>query len=156
MPKKSSKTNKNNIQTSITFEDANKIGAQNDYDTVPYESYPYPNTHPESLYTIGKLFGMQPVDFNNCKVLELGCASGGNIISMATLNPNSTFVGVDLSKVQIEEGNKQIQELGLKNITLKQLSILDITSEFGEFDYIITHGILSWVPGEVQDKIFEI
>lgn len=128
----------------------------NKYNDVPYSSFPYPNTHPERLFTIGKLFGMKPVDFKNCKVLELGCASGGNIIPMATLLPNSSFTGIDLSEVQIKQGQEHIDTLSIKNVTLKTMSITDITAKFGKFDYIIAHGILSWVPKNVQDKIFEI
>ncbi len=78
------------------------ITGANNYDTVPYESYPYANAQAERLYTIGKLFGMQPVDFKACKLLELGCASGGNIIAMATMYPDSTFIGIDYSAVQIK------------------------------------------------------
>jgi methyltransferase-like protein/ubiquinone/menaquinone biosynthesis C-methylase UbiE len=128
----------------------------NDYDKVPYESFPYANTDPEQLYTVGKLFSMTPVNPKGCNVLELGCASGGNLIPMAIKYPDSKFVGIDYSKVQIEAGKKQIQELGLKNILLKEMSITDITEKLGQFDYIIAHGILSWVPKDVQDKIFEV
>lgn len=130
--------------------------AENDYDVVPYESFPYPNTHPEELYTVGKLFGLEAVNPFKCRVLELGCASGGNIIPMAVKYPDSEFVGIDLSKVQIEDGKKHIENLQLKNIELLEKSILDISEELGKFDYIITHGILSWVPKDVQDKIFAV
>lgn len=128
----------------------------NEYDAVPYESYPYAQTDPDHLYTIGHLFSIGPVAPTKCRVLELGCASGGNLIPMAIRYPNSHFVGIDLSQVQIDEGQKHIKNLGLTNIELKQLSILDMTKDFGQFDYIIVHGILSWVPKEVQDKIFEV
>ena len=30
----------------------------NSYDEVIYETYPYSQTHPSHLYTIGKLFGI--------------------------------------------------------------------------------------------------
>jgi methyltransferase-like protein len=130
--------------------------AENDYDKVPYESYPYPNTHPENLFTIGKLFGLKAVAPKKCRVLELGCASGGNIIPMAIKFPNSEFVGVDLSKVQIDEGNKHIEKLNLNNLSLQNISIMDINKDFGKFDYIVVHGILSWVSKQVQDKIFEV
>lgn len=145
--------------TSTKVKKAANPSSSNDaskYDEVPYESFPYPNTHPERLYTIGKLFGMQPVDFKNCKVLELGCASGGNLIPYATMFPDASFTGIDLSEVQINQGKEHVEKLGLKNITLKTMSITDINAKFGKFDYIIAHGILSWVPKNVQDKIFEI
>ncbi|NRB11494.1 MAG: methyltransferase regulatory domain-containing protein, partial [Rickettsiaceae bacterium] len=66
------------------------------------------------------------------------------------------FVGVDLSKVQIDSGLKYIADLGLKNIELKHISITDIDKEFGKFDYIICHGVISWVPEHVRVKIFDI
>jgi len=129
---------------------------QNDYDAVPYISYPYFNTHPEHLYTIGNLFGMEAASPSSARVLELGCASGGNIIPMAIKFPEADFVGVDYSTVQIDEANKHKEKLGLKNVEFKGVSISDIDESFGKFDYIAVHGILSWVPKDIQDKIFEV
>jgi methyltransferase-like protein/2-polyprenyl-3-methyl-5-hydroxy-6-metoxy-1,4-benzoquinol methylase len=128
----------------------------NDYDKVPYESFPYSNTDPEHLYTIARLFEMNAVNPKKSRVLELGCASGGNLIPMAIKYPNSEFVGVDYSSVQIDLAKKHKEKLGLKNIEFKELSIADIDAKFGKFDYIVVHGILSWVPKNIQDKILEI
>jgi len=75
---------------------------------------------------------------------------------MALTLPESAFVGVDLSGVQIEEGQARVRTLGLKNIELKQASILDVGPEMGKFDYIICHEVYSWVPNAVQDKILDI
>lgn len=129
---------------------------QNSYDLVNYESHAFYMTAPYNLFTVGKIFGHNAPDFNKAKVLELGCASGGNIIPLASLYPNSSFVGIDLSKKQIEQGKKVIEDLGLKNIELKAISITDIKESFGKFDYIICHGVFSWVPQEVQDAILKI
>lgn len=128
----------------------------NKYDQLPYESFPYPQTRPDHLRSVAKIFGLDAADVKNCRVLEIGCASGGNIIPMALENPGSKFVGIDLSKVQINKGNADIKAIGIENVELKEVSILDIGEDFGEFDYIIAHGILSWVPKDVQDKIFQI
>ncbi|MBN9565137.1 MAG: methyltransferase regulatory domain-containing protein [Alphaproteobacteria bacterium] len=128
----------------------------NTYDAVPYESYPYEQTHPQHLYTVGRIFGMQPVDFRKARVLELGGAAGGNIIPHAINYPDSEFVCVDLSPVQIEEGKKTVRELGLKNITLEAKSIMDIGEKDGLFDYIVCHGVFSWVPLFVQEGILKV
>ena len=128
----------------------------NTYDAVPYESFPFEQTHPQHLYMIGRIFGMQPVDFRKARVLELGCAAGGNIIPLAALYPESEFVGVDLSTVQIEDGKRVIQELSLKNIKLEAKSILDVSEKDGLFDYIICHGVFSWVPTHVQEGILKV
>ncbi len=126
------------------------------YDELPYPSHPFPQTHPDRLATIATLFGMKPAPADHCHILELGCASGGNLIPMALTLPESTFIGLDLSGAQVAEGLKAIAALGLKNIRLRQMSILDVDDGFDRFDYIICHGVYSWVPAEVQEKILDI
>jgi cyclopropane fatty-acyl-phospholipid synthase-like methyltransferase len=129
---------------------------QASYDDLPYESHPFPQTHPDRLATLATLLGMQPPSVEHCRVLELGCAGGGNLVPMALGLPQSTFVGVDFSERQIREGQALVQALGLANIELKCLSIQDIEESFGVFDYIVCHGVYSWVSEAEQDKILEI
>jgi len=88
--------------------------------------------------------------------MELGCASGGNLIPMAVAMPEAEFVGVDLSPVQIAQGLQTIKALGLTNIRLLAMSITDIDKSLGLFDYILTHGVYSWVPNDVQEKILRV
>jgi len=126
------------------------------YDEVPYEGHPFPQTHPNRLATLATLLGLSPAPVDHCRVLELGCANGGNLIPMAFAFPESRFFGIDLSALQVAEGVETIQRLGLNNIELKHLSILDVDATFGRFDYILCHGVYSWVPAAVQDKILEI
>ena len=126
------------------------------YDEVPYESKPFPQTHPDRLAVMARLFGMKPKAVSRCRVLELGCAAGGNLIPMAESLPNSRFVGVELSARQVADAEDLIGIVGLKNIEFRHLSITDVDKDFGEFDYIICHGVYSWVPDAVQEKILEI
>jgi methyltransferase-like protein/predicted O-methyltransferase YrrM len=127
-----------------------------DYDLVPYESCPHPATHIAHLHSIGRLFGMAPADLRRCRVLELGSAAGGNLIPMAIEYPDSEFIGIDLSSREIDDGKRHLANLDLGNIDLRWLSIMDIDAGFGQFDYIICHGVFSWVPSEVQEKILAI
>jgi len=126
------------------------------YDEIPYTSFPYSRTHPDRLCTLGRLFGLGAADPRKCRVLELGCAAGGNLVPMAEALPASAFVGVDLSERQIAEGHELVAALGLSNIELRCASILDVDDSFGEFDYVVCHGVYSWVPAAVQQKILEI
>lgn len=126
------------------------------YDQVPYESFPFPQTHPDRLATIGRLFGLVPPDLARCRVLELGCAAGGNLIPLAQAQPGAEFVGVDLSAVQVAQGQAVIAALGLNNIRLHAMSITDVDESVGAFDYILCHGVYSWVPDQVQDKILAL
>lgn len=126
------------------------------YDEVPYTSLAFQQTHPDRLATVARLMGLRPPPVQRCRVLELGCASGGNLLPMAVALPDSRFLGIDLSTRQIEEGRRQIEALGLKNVELQQLDLLSIGPEFGQYDYIICHGVYSWVPEAVRRKILAI
>lgn len=126
------------------------------YDVVQYNSYPYKQTHPNQLRTLGKIFGLNAKPFEEAKILELGCASGGNIIPMALSAPKAKFVGIDLSQKQIDEGQKTVKALNLSNLTLQKRSIMDLNASDGQFDYIICHGVFSWVDHATQEKIFTI
>src|SRR5262249_50612084 len=96
------------------------------YDEVPYESLPFAQTHPDRLATVATLFGMRPAPADRSRVLELGCAAGGNLIPMALALPQSRFLGTDLSGRQIADGQKVVGALGLTNIELKHLSITEV------------------------------
>ncbi len=128
----------------------------NSYDEVPYSHQPYPQSHPDRLATLGRLFGLSPSPITHCRVLELGCARGGNLIPMAFHLPNSEFIGVELSARQAEMARKTVQDLNLDNVRVENASILDVDRSWGTFDYIISHGVYSWVPEEVQDRILTI
>jgi SAM-dependent methyltransferase len=126
------------------------------YDELPYDSNAFPSTHPDNLAVVATLCGMRTPPANHCRVLELGCSDGSNLIPMAATLPESRFVGIDSSERQISDGRNVVESLKLPNIELKALSILEIDEAFGQFDYIICHGVFSWVPAPVQDKILEI
>jgi SAM-dependent methyltransferase len=132
------------------------IDLQRSYDAIPYRSAALPNTHPTHLFAVATLLGMRPAPPDRCRVLELGCADGGNLLAMAYTLPGSAFVGIDLSERQIDAARRQQQALGIANVTLEARDILDIPASFGAFDYIIAYGIYSWVPPEVQEHLLEV
>jgi methyltransferase-like protein/trans-aconitate methyltransferase len=126
------------------------------YDQIPYTSLAFPQTHPDHLASLGRIFALSPPDVSTCRVLELGCASGGNIMPMAWNLPRSEFVGIDLSQQQVGDGRATIAALGLRNIRIERASIADVDGGWGQFDYIICHGVFSWVERDVQDAIFTV
>ncbi|HEX7452114.1 MAG TPA: class I SAM-dependent methyltransferase [Polyangiaceae bacterium] len=128
----------------------------NSYDSLPYGSLPHEDSHPRWLATVAALFGVSAPPPNGARILELGCASGGNLIPIAESLPKSACLGIDLSSRQVESGKELIQATGLKNIALKQASILDFGESEAEFDYIICHGVYSWVAPDIQQRILEI
>ena len=126
------------------------------YDDVPYDSSSYRLTHPENMATMATLFGLTPPDLETANVLELGCAGGGNLLPLAMRFPQGRYTGIDLSARQIETANAHKDALGLENINFKAMDIMNVDKNFGTFDYIICHGIYSWVPTPVRDAILRI
>jgi methyltransferase-like protein/2-polyprenyl-3-methyl-5-hydroxy-6-metoxy-1,4-benzoquinol methylase len=126
------------------------------YDDVPYKGYAFAQTHPDRMETVARLLGVRATAAQSCRVLELGCTDGGNLIPMAVSLPRSSFVGIDLSARQIAAAWKIIQALALENIDVRHLDIANFRDDFGTFDYIICHGVYSWVPAPVQDQILRI
>jgi cyclopropane fatty-acyl-phospholipid synthase-like methyltransferase len=126
------------------------------YDQVPYQSLAVPQTHPDRLAVLARVFGLTTAPIDRCRVLELGCAGGGNLIPMAFNLPASRFVGIDLSRLQVEEGQQTIRALGIDNVRIEHASIADIDESWGSFDYIICHGVYSWVDRPVQDRILQV
>lgn len=126
------------------------------YDSFEYPNYCYPQTHPDRLACLATLLGMKPAPVENCRVLELACGDGANILPMAFDLPESEFLGIDRATQPVARGMKMIEELGLKNVQLQVGDILEVPTDFGKFDYILAHGLYSWVPAEVRDKILTL
>jgi SAM-dependent methyltransferase/methyltransferase-like protein len=128
----------------------------NAYDQVAYPSHPHPQTHPDRLATLGMLYGLKAAPVQRCRVLELGCGNGSNLVSMAWANPNSQFLGVDLAERPIAAGQQAVLDLALGNLRLVHQSVLEIKPGEQEFDYILAHGFYSWVPAEVREHVLAL
>jgi len=126
------------------------------YDQVPYSFYSFPETHPRRLHAVAHLLGLEAPAPAKCRVLELGCAVGGNIVPMAYSLPEAQFTGIDLVASQIDTAQRFAAASGVKNLELRATSITDVTPQWGQFDYIIAHGVLSWIPHEVAEKVLQI
>lgn len=127
------------------------------YDDVPYPSFTFPQTRPDRLSAVGRFHGIETAMPDKCRVLELGCGDGTNLLSFAYCHPASEFLGIDLSKVHIDDARTATGQLGLKNITFECADITTKASdELGKFDFIIAHGLFSWVPDFVREHILRI
>ena len=136
-------TNTNDVQQTI-------------YSELGYKSMPFPYTTPATLEAYAALVGVSAPNPKTARVLELGATYGGNIISQALFNSDATFVGIELSQEQVEKGNEVIANAGLTNVSLIQSDIASIGSEIGTFDYIIAHGVYSWVDDSVKDALLRL
>ena len=126
------------------------------YDVVAYPGYSHPQTLPDRLAVIGILSGLKPQRVDQCRLLELGCGDGTNLGPMASTLPKSEFLGLDLAAKPIARGQQMIREAGLTNIQLLQADLAEFKGWGEKFDYIIAHGLYSWVPAGIRQRLLEI
>ncbi|HTP34824.1 MAG TPA: class I SAM-dependent methyltransferase [Candidatus Acidoferrales bacterium] len=123
------------------------------YDEVAYPTNPKRTTHPDHLAAMGRIFGMSPAPPDRCRVMEVGCGTGGNLIPMALTLPGASLLGIDLAPTAIQRGAATISRLGLRNVELRVADLCTVGPDLGRFDYLIFHGLYSWVPPSVRDRI---
>ncbi len=126
------------------------------YDELPYDCAPIPLTAPPHLGLISALAGGPRPPVDRYSMLEIGCGDGANLLPLAFHNPQSTFVGVDASKVQIDMAVEGQKALGLTNVRFIAEDVRRLDGVVtGVFDYVASHGVYSWVPKDARDAIWK-
>ncbi len=123
---------------------------------MPYPGHPFAQTHPDRLAALGTLFAIDPPPPGDCRVLELGCGDAGNLVPMGLALPGARFLGVDASERAIAAGRALVEALGLANVTLEVAAIEDLELASARFDYVIAHGVYSWVAEPVRDRLLRL
>lgn len=123
------------------------------YDQLPYPSAAFSQTHPSRIAATAILHGVAAPASGNCRVLELGCSDGGNLLNIAYTLPDAECVGIDFAAGHIAAAERSAAALKLKNCRFYMADIANLPENLGKFDYIITHGVYSWVTPAVQQAI---
>jgi SAM-dependent methyltransferase len=131
-------------------------GSASPYDVLPYPGHPFPQTHPDRLATLATLFGLEPPPPERCRVLELGCGDAANLVPMALALPGSSFLGVDAAPGAIARGRALVETLELDNVELEVARIEELEPAGEDFDYLIAHGVYSWVAAPVRDRLLAL
>ena len=126
------------------------------YDEFRYPGKFYPQASPERMAMLATLYGLTPPPVESSRVLEMGCGEGGHLIPVAYALKDSRCVGVDLSQASITRAQETAAQLGVVNAEFRALDLMEFPADAGTFDYIVAHGLFSWIPPEVQDKLLEI
>ncbi|MCC6386027.1 MAG: methyltransferase regulatory domain-containing protein [Dehalococcoidia bacterium] len=126
------------------------------YDTVPYVSTARTSTSPVRMEATGRLLGLAAAGANAARVLEVGCGDGGNVIPMALALPGSAFLGIDLAPTAIAKARAAAAAAGVSNARFEMADLAALPGEFGGFDYVIAHGVYSWVPAPVRAALLEL
>lgn len=128
---------------------------QDSYDRLPYPGHPYPDTHIAHLHSLARWFGLRPAPPEQCRVLELGCGDGANLAPMAAQYPGSRFTGLDLARLPIARAEALSAQIGLRNAAWLAADLCDWQPQ-GPYDYIIVHGLYSWVPAAVRQALLRL
>lgn len=126
------------------------------YEDIAYPGRAFAQSHPDRMATLATLFGLDPAPPDRCRVLELGCSDGGNLLPMALGLPQSTFVGIDLSAAAIDVARRRAAALGLQNVCFEACGLEDYAVAAGSFDYVVAHGVFSWVPEPVREALLAL
>jgi SAM-dependent methyltransferase len=124
------------------------------YDAVPYSSFAHAPSHPDQLSTVAFLHGLEPPSPARCRMLELGCGTGATLIGVAYGLPESTAVGIDLAPTAIARARETANALDLENVEFHVGDVRGLAdSGLGEFDYVVAHGLYSWVDHATRDAL---
>jgi Predicted methyltransferase regulatory domain/Methyltransferase domain len=126
------------------------------YDVVRYPGHAFPQTHPDRLAALAILFGLDAAAPAGCRLLELGCGDGGNLLPMAVALPGACFVGIDTSACAIARARAVAGELGLANVRFEEVGIEWFQAPPASFDYVVAHGVFSWVPAPVRERLLAL
>jgi SAM-dependent methyltransferase len=133
------------------------MGTLDPYDDLPYRSLPIEWTAPERLALASLLHGGPRAPRAGYRVLELGCADGANLLPLAYHRRHATFVGVDGARSQIAIASSDKSRLELVNVEFIHADFLNADARLqGQFDYIIGHGVFSWVPDDARDALLRL
>jgi SAM-dependent methyltransferase len=126
------------------------------YDDLPYEGSSFPQTHPLRLAAIAVLRGLEAPAVASARVLEIGCGDGSNLLPLAEMYPKGQFLGIDLGQRHIEAAVTAAARSGLGNVVFERCNVADFDPAGRSFDFIIAHGIFSWVPESVRRAILAV
>jgi len=132
------------------------------YDDVPYDTEANAETHPSSMATLARLAGLEPAPPSSARVLEIGCGNGENLLAAATYLPRARFVGFDLAASAVAAGLEAARAAHLTNVSLRRADIRDVRASGvagearGCFDYVVAHGMYSWVPAKVREDLLAV
>lgn len=125
------------------------------YNTLPYDSHAFKWCAPAYIRAAAYLYGVDLPSVATARVLEIGCAAGGNSLPFAFMYPSAEIIGIDVAKAQIKQGQQIIEKAGLKNIALHTMCLTELPKSWGQFDYVIAHGVLSWIPRTLHSHLFK-
>ena len=126
------------------------------YEAVAYDARPNYFSHPDHIAAIATMFGLEAPEADRARVLEVGCNDGANLLPLAATLPQSSLLGCDLAAAAIQRAREATATLSLGNVEWFAGDFRELPPAREPFDYIIAHGVYSWVPAPVRDALFAL
>lgn len=111
---------------------------------------------PPRLRLVAALNGFAPPPATEFSYCELGCAHADTLVALAAANPRAHFVGVDFNAEHIAHARGLAFEAGMDNVHFYDLDFEALLGEeLGPFDFVVAHGVLSWVAPQKRKAVLE-
>ena len=85
---------------------------------------------------------------------DLGCGQGLTATIFAATHPAGRFCGIDFMAAHIENARRFAAECAIENVEFHAADFsAAVETDFGGFDYIVSHGVYSWVNDQTQNAL---
>ncbi len=118
-----------------------------------YPAMSHPSSDPAVTAIAARLGGLQTARPAGARILEIGCASGHNLLPLAQRWPDAECVGVDISADAIAAAAELAAAADIPNAAFHAADLRGFDPGPAPFDFIIAHGFFSWVPDEVKTEL---
>ncbi len=118
----------------------------------------YKELSPVWLNYVAVTNGGHPIDLNQSfTYLELGCGFGHSVITNAAAFPNADFHACDFNPLHIEKAKSIAKKCQINNLIFYEDPFENLlTRNLPDFDFIVLHGVYSWVEHESRQAILNI
>jgi SAM-dependent methyltransferase len=132
--------------------------AREDYDyaaDIPYLRDFKPMLAPAWLDHVALVAGIEPPSRQNGFAwCDLGCGQGVTAAILAATHPAGVFHGIDAMPVHIDHARRLAAAAAIPNLELHAVDFAAASSlELPQFDYIVAHGVYTWVGTETQRAV---
>jgi SAM-dependent methyltransferase len=83
-------------------------------------------------------------------ILEAGCGTGAQTVTLARNSPGARFTSIDLSKISLEEARNRVAAAGLANVQFRQEDIFALPFAPASFDHVFVCFVLEHLARPVE------
>ncbi len=114
------------------------------------------NLSPSRLRACAALNGFAPPATGEFDYCELGCAHGDTTVALAAAFPRARFVGVDLNAAHIAAATTLALGAQTERARFLERDFEELArDELPDFDYIVAHGVLSWIGPKKRAAVLD-